>query len=158
MEVANINPMIKRALYRSKKKHVKSLKKILIVITTLSLLMILYFFADARTSFIFPRCIFHSLTGLYCPGCGSQRAFSALLHGEPLQAVNYNLLFILCLPLLFYSSIITVINIFRRDQLVQQIFYSTFFVKILLAVVLIFWITRNLSFYPFNLLAPHAVN
>jgi len=136
----------------------KSLKKILIGITALLSLMILYFFADARTSVIFPKCIFHSLTSLYCPGCGSQRAFSALLHGEIWQAVNYNLLFILCLPLLFYSSAVTVINIFKKDQLVQHIFYSTFFVKILLGVVLIFWIIRNLSFYPFNLLAPHAIS
>ena len=136
----------------------KSLTKILIVITALSLLMILYFFADARNSQIFPKCIFYSLTGFYCPGCGSQRAFSSLLHGELWQAINYNLLFILCLPLLFYSSVIAVINVFRKEQLVQQIFYSTFFVKILLSIVIIFWITRNLSFYPFNLLAPHAIN
>jgi hypothetical protein len=95
---------------------------------------------------------------LYCPGCGSQRAFSSLLHGELWQAANYNLLFILCLPFLFYSSVITVINVFKKDQLVQQIFYSTFFVKILLVIMIMFWITRNFSFYPFNLLAPHVIN
>ena len=25
-------------------------------------------------------CVFHKLTGLYCPGCGAGRALSALLH------------------------------------------------------------------------------
>src|SRR5687768_11416026 len=123
--------------------------KILIIITVLSLLMMLYFFADVSDSVIFPKCIFYFLTGLYCPGCGSQRAFSALLHGELWQAVNYNLLFIICLPLLFYSAVIALVNVFRKEQLMQQITYSTFFVNILLAIVIVFWITRNISFYPF---------
>src|SRR5450432_3829265 len=125
-----------------------------IIMTTLLLLMALYFFADARNSAIFPRCIFYSLTGLYCPGCGSQRAFSSLLHGDLWQAIRYNLLFILCLPLLCYSAVVTVINVFRKEQVVQQIFYSTFFVKILFVIIIIFWIGRNISFYPMNLLAP----
>jgi Protein of unknown function (DUF2752) len=135
-----------------------SLSKVLIVITTLLLLVVLYFFADARNSTIFPRCIFHTLTGLYCPGCGSQRAFSSLLHGDVWQALGYNLLFILCLPLLCYSGVVTVINVFRKEQIVQQIFYSTFFVRMVFVVIIIFWIARNLSFYPMNLLAPHPIN
>lgn len=136
----------------------KSLIKTLLITTTLLLLMIVYFFVDARNSSIFPRCIFYSITGLYCPGCGSQRAFSSLLHGDLWQAINYNSLFIVCLPLLLYSFIIAVINVFRKEKLIQKIFYSTFFVKVLLAVVVLFWIVRNLPFYPFNLLAPHAIS
>jgi uncharacterized membrane protein len=136
----------------------KSLKRVFIVTATLLLVTVLYFFADARYTSIFPRCIFYSLTGLYCPGCGSQRALSSLLHGELLQAANYNLFFLLCLPLIFYSSIIAVVNIFRTVQFAQQIFYSNIFVKILLAGIIVFWIARNLSPYPFNLLAPHAIS
>ena len=48
----------------------------------------------------FPRCPFNLLTGLYCPGCGSQRATHALLHGHVGQAAQLNLLAVLCLPLL----------------------------------------------------------
>jgi hypothetical protein len=136
----------------------KSLKEVFIVIATLLLVMILYFSADARYSSIFPRCIFYSLTGLYCPGCGSQRALSSLLHGELGQAANYNLLFVLCLPLIFYSAIIAVINVFKKDRVTQQIFYSNVFIMVLLAGIIVFWIARNLSFYPFNLLAPHAIS
>ena len=138
-------------------KKTKSFIKIFTIAAVLSLLMLLYFFADARYSHIFPRCIFYSLTNFYCPGCGSQRAFSSLLHGELLQAFNYNILFIMCLPLLLYSAFVTVLNAFRKKQLVQRLFYSAFFVRFFLLAVITFWIARNIPFYPFNLLAPGAV-
>ncbi|WP_317192257.1 DUF2752 domain-containing protein [Hymenobacter ruricola] len=48
----------------------------------------------------FPRCPFLLLTGLYCPGCGSQRALHALLHGEVGRAAGFNLLAVACAPLL----------------------------------------------------------
>ena len=57
-------------------------------------LALLYYFVDARHAGFFPACPFHTLTGLYCPGCGSQRSFSSLLHGNILQALQYNVLLI----------------------------------------------------------------
>jgi hypothetical protein len=133
-------------------------KTLLIITAVLSLLIIFYFFADARHSVIFPPCIFYLVTGLYCPGCGSQRAFSALLHGDIWQAFNYNALFMLCLPLIIYSAVAGVLNIYREKQTGQQLFYSSLFVKISLAAIIVFWIVRNIPFHPFNLLAPHKVN
>jgi hypothetical protein len=35
-------------------------------------------------------CPFHAATGLRCPGCGSQRALEALLHGRIGQAWSLN--------------------------------------------------------------------
>ena len=35
-------------------------------------------------------CLFHTFTGLYCPGCGGTRAVSALLHGHVLQSFYYH--------------------------------------------------------------------
>lgn len=37
-----------------------------------------------------PKCLFHSLTGLDCPGCGSQRAIAAATHGRWADAWNFN--------------------------------------------------------------------
>ncbi|MDD6437378.1 MAG: DUF2752 domain-containing protein [Prevotella sp.] len=47
-----------------------------------------------------PQCPFHLLTGLQCPGCGFQRAMSALLHGHVVEAVHYNLYLVYSLPYL----------------------------------------------------------
>ena len=48
---------------------------------------------------VFPRCMFHELTGLNCPGCGATRAMHALLHGEFLVAFRDNALLIVSLVL-----------------------------------------------------------
>ena len=55
-----------------------------------------------------PRCWFHGITGLSCPGCGSQRAVRALLRGQPAEAWSYNLL----LPLL----LLKLLKMIRRSR------------------------------------------
>jgi len=67
--------------------------------------LLLYFFVEPKNG-ILPKCFFHVLTGLYCPGCGVQRSFHALLNGHILTAIDYNLLFILFLLLLWVKNIL----------------------------------------------------
>lgn len=45
-------------------------------------------------------CLFQNITGHECPGCGTTRAISALLHGHPGKAVQYNVFVIIVFPLL----------------------------------------------------------
>ena len=67
------------------------------------LCLFLYFSLDpARTPF--PRCPFKMLTGLSCPGCGSQRALHQLLHFHVLEALRYNALFVFALPLVAFLA------------------------------------------------------
>ncbi len=126
----------------------------LIIAATVPVLALLYFFEDARYSGFFPRCPFHSLTGLLCPGCGSQRAISSLLYGDIVQAINYNLLLVMSLPLLIYSASVSLSNVFRTKTVIQHIFYSPAFVKVVFVIVVLFGVFRNIPIYPFTMLAP----
>jgi hypothetical protein len=45
---------------------------------------------DPATTWWFPSCPFHALTGWLCPLCGSLRAVHALLHGSPAAALRFN--------------------------------------------------------------------
>jgi hypothetical protein len=61
--------------------------------------VLLYFAFDPTKVAIFPQCMFHRITGLDCPGCGAQRALHQLLHGKVIDAVHFNAMFVLSLPL-----------------------------------------------------------
>lgn len=135
-------------------KRQERIIKVIFVCTAVSAGALLYFFYDARYVAFLPRCPFYVLTGLYCPGCGSQRAISSLLHGEILSALQFNVLLIIFLPILAYSAIITVLNVLTEKQWKQLIFYSPVFVKLVLVAVLAFAVLRNIPFLPFTLLAP----
>lgn len=62
-------------------------------------LAILFWFDPAVYHF-YPTCIFHQVTGLLCPGCGSLRAVHQLLHGHLGNAFRLNPLLVVALPVL----------------------------------------------------------
>jgi len=92
---------------------------------------------------IFPVCPFHQLTGLWCPGCGTTRALHQLLHGNLTTAFRLNPLAILMLPLVSYL-------VTRGDASTLK----PTWIWVLLGVVVAFGVFRNISAYPFTLLAP----
>ena len=89
-----------------------------------------------------PKCMFHQLTGLYCPGCGATRALSAMLHGDLKSSLHNNLLLF---PLL---ALIAVLIVKPEISLKRPVAVA------IVAVVLLFTILRNIPFAPFTYLAP----
>jgi hypothetical protein len=59
----------------------------------------LLFLFNPSVSGIYPVCLFHSATGLLCPGCGSLRAIHQLLHGHMPAAFKCNALLVSAIPL-----------------------------------------------------------
>lgn len=117
-------------------------------------LAVLFFVLSPAEHEIFPRCLFNSLTGYYCPGCGSQRALHSMLHLDFAGVVSYNFLFIPGFLLIFYHYLHPVVNRLFYWKL-PNIFYFKSTPWIILAVVVLFWIARNIPFYPFSVLAPN---
>jgi hypothetical protein len=115
-------------------------------------LFVLFFFNPAGSSFYLP-CPFHKLTGLYCPGCGSLRAMHQLLHGNLPAAFGLNPLMVLSLPLLGYWFISFGVPVVRsRPQ--KSVIIPAFGIWLILMIIVLYWILRNITFYPFTLLAP----
>ncbi|MDZ4828305.1 MAG: DUF2752 domain-containing protein [Actinomycetota bacterium] len=93
----------------------------------------------------FPRCPFHAATGLYCPGCGSQRGLHALLTGDIPAAFGYNAFMVLALPFLFYVYVSWAARSFDGPAL-PTMHPPVWFLKVLPPLVMAFWVTRNLPF------------
>lgn len=49
-------------------------------------------------------CAFHSLTGLYCPGCGGTRAVRELLYGDLRMSFQYH-------PLVLYGAAVVLLEL-----------------------------------------------
>lgn len=113
---------------------------------------ILYAFNPASSALYVP-CPFHALTGLHCPGCGSLRAIHQLFHGHLAAAFGLNPLMVLSLPFLGYSFL-SYVTAGIRGRSLPDVFVPAVFIWIYLGVVLLFWIIRNISWYPFSWLAP----
>ena len=93
--------------------------------------VILYRF-DPTVARFYPHCLFHDLTGLQCPGCGTTRALHHLLHGDLAGAFRLNAFLFVAVP---FAGMATVS---RRVVMHRWTGWTV------LVVTLTWWIVRNL--------------
>ncbi len=97
-----------------------------------------------------PPCVFHSLTGLYCPGCGGTRAAILLLRGDIPGAIRMNVfavIVIACVP-------IALVRTYVVGKPINWVGTSGKPGKAIAFGVLAFFILRNVPIAPFTYLAP----
>jgi len=117
-------------------------------------LAVLFFLLNPSEHQLFPRCIFNTVTGYYCPGCGSQRAIHSLLHLNFAGVVGNNFLFIPAVAAVAYHYAHQPLNKKFGCKL-PNILYKKHTPWIIFGIILLFWFLRNLPFYPFSVLAPN---
>lgn len=106
----------------------------------------------------FLSCPLHTVTGWYCPGCGTTRSVRALLHGNLAQAFAYNQMAFIVLPLVGYAlgrslwSWIWDLPDDRKGSLPARCGW------LLVGGMVLYAVLRNLPYYPFTLLAPHDLS
>ncbi|MEP6903059.1 MAG: DUF2752 domain-containing protein [Actinomycetota bacterium] len=108
---------------------------------------------NPSTAGFFPVCPLYALTGLACPGCGMTRGLHALLHGDVLTALDYNLLLpaiLFFFGYLFVSLFLT----FARGRGLNFKIFTPLVIWGFFGFALVFAVLRNLPYYPFNILYP----
>ncbi len=109
-------------------------------------LVVLYFFDPAERGF-FPVCIFHSVTGLNCPGCGGLRATHQLLHAHFETAFRLNPLFVVALPLAAVFFARPAFQKLRGEKI--SVAVNPAWLWIGMVALIVFGVVRNLPFAPF---------
>ena len=97
----------------------------------------------------FPPCVFRSLTGFYCPGCGLGHAVEALLSFHLMKAFLYHPFFAYTAGfLLIYIVTNAIGRLFLRRRFVFPL--RSFFLWIGFGLLLGNWILRNLLLIVFG--------
>ena len=131
------------------------MKKRIAIVTAAALiaaaaLVYLYFTGEGEGAGI--PCMFHQITGFYCSGCGASRALRSILHFDFYQALRYNAIFTLCLPLfaVYFGGLSISYIRFGKDRVSEKI--SMKIIYIFVAAALVYGILRNIP--AFSFLAP----
>lgn len=101
---------------------------------------IVFYVYDPSTSIFFPKCPFMMLTGLPCAGCGSQRAIHSLLHLRISDALHYNVLVVILLPVL--AVLMTASFLREKHPGFYNLTHNKYVANTLLVVVLLWWVLR----------------
>lgn len=87
-------------------------------------------------------CIFHALTGLYCPGCGGTRAVKYLLAGQIGKSLQYH-------PLVLYTAVVVVLEVAgawiarKTGKPGWYLGHENLFIYLGVGIVLVNWIVKN---------------
>jgi hypothetical protein len=135
----------------------RSFRRTWIIIAVIAPLALVYIARNEPTDDSwYPRCVFFKLTGCHCTGCGTTRCLHALLNGDLLQALAYNLFTVAMLPFVLFWFFRNVGSaLFGWPIRIRRA--SPWLIGVLMVFVLSYWVLRNIPRPPFNALAPHRL-
>lgn len=134
------------------------LKRILVygIALIIPIVVIVYFYSFYQNQNSFSiKCFFHTTTGLWCPGCGGQRAFNFLLHGHFLKSLRYNIILPFALFIVGYLYYIVVEGWILGNKTANSKLHlpASFAINFLIFLV-VYTVIRNIPSPPFIYLAP----
>lgn len=117
---------------------------------------VLLMIVDPAKTRLFGVCPLHWITGLHCPGCGALRAGHAILHAHWAQAVAYNCMAFVTVPVILVWSAAEAIHALTGRRLGPPRGTARFG-KFLVVVLILYTVARNIPLAPFDLLRPHTL-
>ncbi|NGM66204.1 DUF2752 domain-containing protein [Sphingobacterium sp. SGR-19] len=103
-----------------------------------------YYTYDPVAHSWFPQCPFKALTGFDCPGCGSQRAVHAILHGDFREALHHNALLLPFIPYLTFGFGYRFVKDPNEHLLKwRKILFGEYAIKVLAAIIFAYFVLRN---------------
>lgn len=119
----------------------KAILYILLAAVCAGLLLVYSRFSPEESGW-FPKCVFLQLTGLKCPGCGSQRVIHSLLHLDVRKAFEANALLVLSLP--YIAALLASVALKGRFPRFYNALNSYPVIITICALVIGWWVVRNI--------------
>lgn len=110
-----------------------------IALAAVAAVAVYYYFVDPEST-PSPRCMFRLLTDYDCPGCGSQRALHALMHGRVAEAWSHNAAMFFAVPLAAAYAVAG-----RLPAGAARLLRSPAFIFAIAAAIAAWWIGRNIA-------------
>ena len=101
-----------------------------------------YYLFDPAEAAWMPHCLWKTLTGTDCPGCGSQRMMHALMHGDLARAWHANAFALCMIPFIIFLLWLEMTRE-RHPELYARL-HKTSTIWTLAGVITAWWICRNL--------------
>jgi len=114
------------------------------VVLLLGIFIFIYKRFNPVDSVWFPKCPFRALTGLKCPGCGSQRAIHYLLNLDIQSAFKENALLVISIPYIITGFVFDCLR-HHTPRLLKwrKALFGVKAIWIIFVLVVGFWILRN---------------
>lgn len=117
-----------------------------IAIILVTFFAILYRTYNPYGTVYFPKCPFRELTGLKCPGCGSQRAVHYLLNFDIFNAIKENVILVLSIPYILIGLVFDSLKEPNENILKwRKILFGQKAIFVILFIIVAFWILRNIK-------------
>lgn len=110
-------------------------------------LVLLYHLTGFSLTGILPPCIFHSFTGMDCPGCGTTRMVEALLDGQCGRAFALNPLMFTAFAALALFYLWFLIRTFLPGWKPLKLRFPLWAAVILGGILVLYWFLRNTPLY-----------
>lgn len=120
-----------------------NIKTTIVIGIFLILIAIVYFLFDPSEARFFPPCPISYITGLKCPGCGSQRALHSLLHLDVSKAFFFNPLLVMSLPYVVLGIYFEYFGGNTKFPKARKILFGRVAIIVSCIVVVLYWIGRN---------------
>lgn len=92
-------------------------------------------------------CVFRTLTGFYCPGCGGTRAVLELLHGNLFHSFYYHPIVLYTVVLYGWYLISNTIQWLSREKYLWGSRYHRWYGIVAVIIVIGNWIIKNLLLF-----------
>lgn len=94
-------------------------------------------------------CVFHLVTGLYCPGCGITRMFLALCRLEFAEAFQSNCFVFIILPYGVFAYVRQYVYFIIKGEAYTYKKFHRYVLIIILVLAFVFGVVRNIPYFYF---------